>query len=117
MPETTVRQRNDLFPSLRLPCTKDVPDVAFLAHVAAAVKHLVTVFPDHLVEVDLVGPRQGLVGHHDSVVAVIDDQRVGDAVQDPVQERFLGKSFGQSLSPRNTNGIVISHDHIQRAAN
>jgi hypothetical protein len=62
--------------------------MALLANGAAAVKHFVTMSAHQLLGFAMIDAHQGLVAHHDPEVSVIDDQGVGDAVQDPVQELF-----------------------------
>src|SRR3990172_6342466 len=99
IPETPVRKADDFFPDLRLHGPEYLPDVACLADGAAAVKQLVTIPSDRLSRFELVGGEQGLIAHHDPAVAVVDDQRVGDAVQDPFQEVVIRGSYGHSLSP------------------
>ena len=88
MPETPVRQSDYFFAHLRFAAPEDLLDMALLANGAAALKHLVTMSADQLFGFAMIDAHQGLVAHHDPEVSVVDDQGVGDAVQDPVQELF-----------------------------
>jgi hypothetical protein len=62
--------------------------MALLANGASALKHLVTMSTHQLFGFAMIDAHQGLVAHHDPEVSVVDDQGIGDAVQDPVQELF-----------------------------
>ena len=100
VPLPLIGQGNDHVPPAGLPRLKDFPNMAFLAYRGALVKDVVAISANNVLGRELIEIHYGLIRQVDAIIAIINDQRVGDAVKDSKEKSGVLLGHGCSLCNR-----------------